>query len=193
MARSERDKMLAGELYLASDPELVALRLRARALTRRYNQTLEGQSSERTAILRELFGSIGERSEVEPTFRCDYGGNIYAGDQLYMNFDCVILDVCEVRIGHACFMAPGVHIYTATHPIDPVLRTSGPEFGKPVTIGDRVWIGGRTVVLPGVRIGDDCVIGAGSVVTRDIPARTIAVGNPCRVVRSIDEPTTTSR
>lgn len=182
---TEREKMLAGELYLASDPELVELRRRARALTRRYNATREDQPDERVAILRELFGSVGPRVEIEPNFRCDYGFNIHAADGLYMNFDCVILDVCEVRIGRSCFMAPGVHIYTATHPIDAELRTSGPEMGKPVTIGDRVWIGGGSIILPGVTIGDDAVIGAGSVVTRSIPARVVAAGNPCRVIRPV--------
>ncbi|MBL8747415.1 MAG: sugar O-acetyltransferase, partial [Phycisphaerae bacterium] len=143
--KTEREKMLAGELYVASDPELTALRLRCRTLTDRLNASRADHVSERAAIIRELFGSIGERFEIEPTFRCDYGFNIHAGDGLYMNFDCVILDVREVRIGRSCFMGPGVHIYTATHPLDAALRASGPEYGKPVTIGDRVWIGGRAV------------------------------------------------
>lgn len=183
--RSQRELMLAGELYLASDPELSRLRRRARELTRRYNETREDQPAERDTILRELFGSLGARADIEPTFKCDYGCNIHAGDSLFMNFDCVILDVCEVRIGHSCFMAPGVHIYTATHPLDAALRCSGPEFGKPVRIGDRVWIGGRAVILPGVSIGDDAVIGAGSIVTRDVPPGSLVAGNPARLVRKI--------
>lgn len=183
--RSEREKMLAGELYLASDPELAAMRLRCRALTRRYNTSREDETELRTVVLRELFGSLGARCEVEPPFRCDYGSNIHAGDGLFLNFGCVILDVCPVRIGRSFFAAPGVHIYTATHPIDAELRCAGPELGAPVTIGDRVWIGGSSVVCPGVSIGDDTVIGAGSVVTRDIPAGVVAAGNPCRVLRTI--------
>ncbi|MDX2114058.1 MAG: sugar O-acetyltransferase [Planctomycetota bacterium] len=182
---TEKEKMLAGELYLASDPELTALRLRCRALTERYNATRADQTQERADIIRQLFGSVGPGAEIEPTFKCDYGFNIHAGERLFMNFDCVILDVMPVRIGDACYFAPGVHIYAATHPIDAALRTSGPEFGKPVTIGNRVWLGGRTVVLPGVSIGDDAVIGAGSVVTRDIPPRVVAAGNPCRVIRPV--------
>jgi maltose O-acetyltransferase len=185
-ARSERDKMLAGELYLASDPELSAMRLRCRALTERFNASRADQPAERAAIIRELFGSVGERFEIEPTFKCDYGSNIHAGDNLFMNFDCVILDVCQVRIGRSCFMGPGVHIYAATHPTDAAVRCAGPEYGKPVTIGNRVWIGGRSVILPGVTIGDDVVIGTGSVVTRDVARGVVVVGNPARVIRSIE-------
>lgn len=178
--------MLAGELYLASDPELTALRLRCRGLTRRFNASAETDAPAREAIIRELFGSIGARFEIEPPFRCDYGSNIHAGDSLFINFGCVILDVAPVRIGHSVSLAPGVHIYSATHPVDPDARCAGPEYGAPVTIGNRVWIGGGSVVCPGITVGDDTVIGAGSVVTRDIPPRVIAAGNPCRVVRPLD-------
>lgn len=178
--------MLAGELYVASDPELSALRLHCRGLTERFNATRAEQAGERGGIIRELFGSVGARFEIEPTFKCDYGFNIHAGDGLFMNFDCVILDVCEVRIGHSCFFGPGVHVYAATHPLDAALRASGPEFGKAVRIGDRVWIGGRAVILPGVTIGDDAVIGAGSVVTRDVPRGAVVAGNPARVIRSVE-------
>lgn len=184
-APSQLERMLAGEFYLSSDPVLVEMRRRARELTRRFNATREDQPDERLALLRSLFGTLGERCEVEPTFRCDYGFHIHAGDGLYMNFDCVILDVCEVRIGYSCFFGPGVHVYTATHPLDAALRSSGAEMGKPVRIGDRVWIGGRAVILPGVSVGDEAVIGAGSVVTRDVPPRTLVAGNPARVVRTI--------
>lgn len=175
--------MLAGELYVAADPELASLRLRCRGLTERFNSSRAADTAERAAIIRELFGSIGERFEIEPTFKCDYGFNIHAGDGLFMNFDCVILDVRAVRIGKSCFMGPGVHIYTAMHPMDAALRASGPEYGKPVTIGDRVWIGGRAVILPGVTIGDDAVIGAGSVVTKDVPRGAVVAGVPGREVR----------
>lgn len=186
MHRTEKDRMLAGELYRASDPELTALRLRCRSITERFNASRADQPELRTQLIRELFGSIGPEFEIEPTFRCDYGFNIHAGRRLFINFDCVILDVTPVRIGDSCSFGPGVHIYTATHPIDPDERCAGPEYGKPVTIGDRVWVGGRSVILPGVTIGHDAVIGAGSVVTRDIPARSIAAGNPCRVLRTLD-------
>lgn len=179
--------MLAGELYLASDPELVALRLKARRLMRLYNTSTEEEPERRGALLKELFGSLGSRAEVEPPFSCDYGSNIHAGDQLFMNFGCVILDVCEVRIGDGCFFAPGVHIYAATHPTDAALRTSGPEYGAPVTIGNRVWLGGGSIVLPGISIGDDTIVGAGSVVTKNLPRGVIAAGNPCRIIRGIDE------
>lgn len=174
--------MLAGELYMASDPELVAARLRARELTHEFNHSHPTEAERRRAILRSLFGTIGERFEVEPTFRCDYGSNIHVGERFYMNFDCVFLDVCEIRIGSDVLIAPGVHLYTAAHPLDASLRASGAEFGGPITIGDRVWIGGGARVLPNVTIGDEAVIGAGAVVTRSVPAGTIVAGNPARPI-----------
>jgi len=174
----ERAKMLRGELYLASDPELVALRHRARELCARFN-------GGDTAALRELLGSCGEALAVEPTFRCDYGFNIHVGENFYANYDCVILDVCEVRIGANCLLAPGVHIYTATHPLAAELRRTGAEFGKPVSIGDDVWLGGRSIVNPGVRIGDGAVVASGSVVTRDVPPRSLVGGNPARILKTL--------
>ncbi len=185
--RTERQKMLAGELYLASNPELTALRKNARRLMRLINATTEEEIERRNALFRELFGSIGGNFEIEPPFFCDYGSNIRIGSKFFMNYDCVILDVCEVRIGDSVFLGPGVHIYAATHPVDAALRCSGPELGAPVTIGNRVWIGGGSIICPGVTIGDDSVIGAGSVVVRDIPAGVVAAGNPCRVVRRAGE------
>lgn len=170
--------MLRGELYQAGDAELVALRRRARELCARFN----GGDSE---ALRELLGSCGGALQVEATFRCDYGFNVHVGENFYANYDCVILDVCEVRIGANCLLAPGVHIYTATHPLDPALRRSGAEFGKPVSIGNDVWIGGRAIINPGVRIEDGAVVASGSVVTRDVPARCVVGGNPARVLKSI--------
>jgi maltose O-acetyltransferase len=183
--RTEKQKMLEGELYLASDPELVAERKRARRLTRLYNQTTEDQIAERVALLHELFGDVGDRAEIEPPFRCDYGGNIYAGEGLYMNFDCVILDCAPVKIGNNVTCGPGVHIYAATHPLEAAERIKGPELTKPVTIGNNVWIGGGAIICPGVVIGDNSTIGAGSVVTRDIPPNVFAAGNPCRVIREL--------
>lgn len=177
--------MLAGELYLASDEVLVRDRLAARALVREYNATLEDDLEGRTRILRRLFGSVGQMIYIEPTFRCDYGYNIHVGENFYANFDCVILDVCEVRIGANCFMAPGVHLYTATHPVMARERIAGPEYGKPITIGDNVWLGGRSIINPGVTIGDNVVVGSGSVVVRDVPPNVIVAGNPARVVRQL--------
>jgi maltose O-acetyltransferase len=178
--------MLAGELYLSADRELVELRRRARRQTRAYNETTEEEPDKRRAILTELFGAAGPRLEVETPFRCDYGWNIFAGDNLYMNFGCVLLDCAPIRLGRNVMMAPNVHLYTATHPVDPVVRASGRELAFPITIGDDVWLGGGAIVCPGVTIGDGAVIGAGSVVTKDIPALCVAVGNPCRVIRTIE-------
>jgi maltose O-acetyltransferase len=185
MPRSEREKMLAGELYLASDPELLALRKHARRLTRLFNATTEDDADERRRLLGELLGRSGPRIDIEPPFRCDYGCNIFVGDNLYINFGCVILDCAEVHIGRDVKFGPGVHIYAATHPVDPVQRAAGPELAFPVRIGDRVWVGGGVVIGPGVTIGENSVIGAGSVVVKDIPAGVIAVGNPCRVLRPV--------
>ena len=177
--------MLAGELYDASDAELVRVRLRARVMLHELNISHPSDDVARRRILCELFGSGGDSVWLEPTFRCDYGTNIYLGKKVYFNFDCVILDVCEVRLGDFVFVAPGVHIYTATHPLDPVLRRTQ-EFGKPVTIGNDVWIGGKAIICPGVTIGDRSVIGAGSVVTKDVPPGVVVAGTPAKIIRSID-------
>lgn len=184
--RTEREKMLAGELYDALDPELAAARRRARELCHTLNHSREDQAQERRQILTALFASGGDDVWLEPPFHCDYGSNIHLGRKVYFNFNCVILDVCEVRVGDYCFFAPGVHIYAATHPLNAALRRKQ-EFGKPVTIGSDVWIGGGAIICPGVRIGSRTVIGAGSVVTRDIPDDVVAVGNPCRVIRAIEK------
>ncbi|WP_019638391.1 maltose acetyltransferase domain-containing protein [Paenibacillus fonticola] len=186
MPRTEREKMLAGEMYDASDPQLVEDRLRARRLTRLFNSTHEDELSRRTELLGELLGSAGENAYIEPTFRCDYGYNIHVGRQFYANFDCVILDICEVRIGDYCFMAPGVHIYTATHPLNPQERNAGLEYGKPVTIGNNVWIGGRAVIVPGVTIGDNVVIAAGAIVAKDVPPGAVVGGNPAKILKSVE-------
>lgn len=183
---TEKELMLAGEMYDPMDPEIVRDREVARRYMREYNTTLETDYSLRYEILSKLFGSIGKAATVEPTFKCDYGYNIHVGENFYANFDCVILDVCEVRIGINCFLAPGVHIYTATHPVHPQERCSGREFGKPVTIGDNVWLGGRSIVLPGVTIGDNAVIGAGAVVVKDVPPGVIVGGNPAGIIRPIE-------
>lgn len=184
--KSEKEKMLNGELYNAADPQLVQERERARKLTRLYNQTLETEYEKRVRLLKELFGSTGNNVYVEPSFRCDYGYNIHVGENFYMNFDCVILDVCEVRIGDNCLVGPGVHIYTATHPLHPHERNSGLEYGMPVSIGNNVWIGGRAVINPGVNIGDNVVIASGAVVTKDVPSNVIVGGNPAKIIKHIE-------
>ncbi|OPY27637.1 MAG: maltose O-acetyltransferase [Methanocella sp. PtaU1.Bin125] len=183
--RTEKEKMLAGELYLASDPELVADRLRARRLTGDYNATYEGEPGRRTRILRELFGRLGPGAEVEPPFYCDYGYNILAGSRLYLNFGCVFLDCNRISIGDDALFGPYVQIYTASHPVDPAARRSKRELAAPVSVGNNVWIGGGVIILPGVTIGDDTTIGAGSVVAGDIPANVVAAGNPCVVKRQL--------
>jgi maltose O-acetyltransferase len=184
--KTEKEKMLSGELYIAADLELLQERLNARRLTRLYNQTIETDEEIRTVLLKELFGSTKTNIYIEPTFRCDYGYNIHVGENFYANFDCVFLDVCEIRIGDNCFIAPGVHIYTATHPLDPNERITGKEYGKPVTIGHNVWIGGRAVINPGVTIGNNVVIASGAVVTKDIPHNVVVGGNPAKIIKSIE-------
>ena len=174
-----------GELYNAADPQLLRERLKARMLTRLYNQTLETEENKRTELLQELFGSTEKNLYIEPTFRCDYGYNIHVGENFYANFDCVFLDVCEIRIGDNCFIAPGVHIYTATHPLNPTERISGVEYGLPVKIGDNVWIGGRAIINPGVTIGNNVVIASGAVVTRDVPDNVVVGGNPAKIMKQI--------
>lgn len=185
-APTEKEKMLAGELYQAFGEELFGERQRAKAHCRRFNATTEDQVPEREAALREMLGSCGKNPFIEPSFRCDYGYNIHVGDNFYANYDLIILDVCEVRIGHNCMIAPRVSIFTAAHPLDAPTRISGWEFGKPITIGDNVWIGGHAVINPGVTIGNNVVIAAGAVVTRDVPDNVVVAGVPARVIRKLD-------
>lgn len=181
---TERDKMLAGELYEPMDPELVAARTRARDLCQALNATRDADADERRRILRVLFGAGGDRVWMQPPFYCDYGSHIFLGERVFFNFNCVVLDVCDVRIGDFTLFGPAVQIYTATHPFDAALRRQQ-ELGKPITIGADVWVGGAAVICPGVTIGSRSVIGAGSVVTRDIPDDVFAAGNPCRVIRAV--------
>ncbi len=182
----EKEKMLRGELYNAGDPQLTAERLNARRLTRLFNQTLETEDAKRIELLKELFGSTGKNLYVEPTFRCDYGYNIHVGEGFYANFDCIFLDVCEIRIGDNCLLGPGVHIYTATHPINPIERSSGAEYGIPVSIGNKVWIGGRVVINPGITIGSNVVIASGAVVTKAVPDNVIVGGNPAKIIKAVE-------
>ena len=183
--KSEKEKMLAGELYFASDPDLRSEFLRAKKLTREFNATTEEQARERDRILRKLLGNCGEKIYIEPPFRCDYGKNIFIGENFYANYDCIIIDVCRVKIGKNVLFGPRVGVYTATHPLDAKTRATGAESGKEIEIGDNVWIGGNTVILPGVKIGSGTVIGAGSVVTKNIPGNVVAAGNPCRILRRL--------
>jgi maltose O-acetyltransferase len=176
--------MRAGELYDPLDPELVAARVRARDLCQDLNATREGQSVERRRILCELFGAGGDTVWMQPPFYCDYGTHITLGERVFFNFNCVVLDVCPVRIGSFTLFGPAVQILTPLHPLDAELRRRQ-EFGKPVEIGSDVWVGGGALILPGVRIGSRAVIGAGSVVTRDVPEAVFAAGNPCRPVRAL--------
>jgi len=183
-ARSEREKMLAGELYDPHDPELAAARIRARNLCQDLNATREEQTQERRRILRELLGAGGDDVWLQPPFFCDYGSNILLGKNCFFNFNCVVLDVCQVRIGDYTLFGPAVQIYTATHPLNAEQRRRH-EFGKSIEIGSDVWVGGGAIICPGVTIGSRCVIGAGSVVVRDIPDDTFAAGNPCRIIRRL--------
>jgi len=184
--RSERDKMLAGELYDPLDPDLVARRARARDLAQALNQTRESETDRRRSLLLDLFGRGGDSVWMQPPFYCDYGENIKLGERVFFNFNCVVLDVCEVTIGDFTLFGPAVQIYTPLHPMNAEARRRE-EYGKSISIGSDVWVGGGAIILPGVTIGDRAVIGAGSVVTRDVPAGAFAAGNPCRVIREIAE------
>jgi maltose O-acetyltransferase len=182
MTRSEKEKMLAGELYHAGCPEIQAELAACAAWMARYNAALGETSDVWDALLRERLGSVGEGALLRPPFYCDYGSNIHLGKNVFLNYNCVILDVVRVTIGEETRIGPNVQIYTADHPRDPAVRRSGLESGVPVTIGSNVWIGGGAIILPGVTIGDDAIVGAGSVVTRDVPAGATVAGNPARVV-----------
>jgi len=183
---TERQKMLAGEMYDPLDPELVSARERARDLCQALNATRESQQEERRRLLRNLFGAGGESVWMQPPFYCDYGANIELGERVFFNFNCIVLDVCRVRIGDYSLFGPAVQIYTPMHPFNAEQRRRE-EFGKPIDIGADVWVGGGAIILGGVTIGSRAVIGAGSVVTRDVPAGVFAAGNPCRVIREITE------
>lgn len=183
--RGEKAKMLSGRLYYSMDPQLRAERAAARKRTKDYNETDADEDGRRSQILSELFGRMGSECYVEPPFRCDYGKNISVGERFYANFDCVMLDVAKINIGDHVMLGPGVHIYTACHPIDAAVRNTDLEYAKEVCIGDDVWIGGNVTINPGVHIGNNVVIGSGSVVTGDIPDGVVAAGNPCRIIRRI--------
>jgi maltose O-acetyltransferase len=182
---TEREKMLAGELYLASDPELVQARVRARRLFARFNSSDPGDAAARAALLRELLGALGQDAWIEPPFYCDYGTQVMLGPSVFVNFGGVFLDCAAIAIGEKAQLGPNVQLLTADHPREAAARAAGPELARPIVIGARAWLGGGVIVCPGVSIGADTVVGAGSVVTRDLPASVIAAGNPCRVIRAL--------
>jgi maltose O-acetyltransferase len=183
--RSQRERMLAGDPYFADDPELVALSRRAISLCEEYNRTSVTEADERRRILKDLLASIGDGVEVRAPFHCDYGTQIHIGARTFVNFNLVALDVAPITIGEDVQIGPNVQLLTPTHPIDPERRRSKEEGGKPITIGNNVWLGGGAIVCPGVTIGENSVVGAGSVVVRDLPPNVVAVGNPARIVRQL--------
>lgn len=185
IVRTEREKMLAGELYFGMDPLLVEERQRAQQLVEELQRLGNTRRAEQLALWQRLLGSIGAGTELNVPFLCDYGSNIRIGRNGFVNYDCVFLDCNLITIGDNAQIGPGVHIYTALHPLGPETRRSGLEAARPVTIGNNVWLGGRSVILPGVTIGDDSVIGAGAIVTRDVPPGVVVVGNPARVVKRV--------
>jgi len=181
------ERMLAGELYHADDAELQARYAAGQQLLAAFNATGPGEWARRSELLHELLGAVGEGVVVQPTLRLDYGFNVRIGAGSFLNYDCILLDVAPITIGQDCQIATRVQLLTATHPVDPVVRRAGWESGAPIELGDNVWLGGGAIVLPGVTIGSDSVVGAGAVVTRDLPAGVIAVGSPARVLREITE------
>jgi maltose O-acetyltransferase len=182
---SEKEKMLRGEMYDGFNDELVNERKRTKSLLKQLNDSDPGNTRYREQLFKELIPRQGKGLWIEPPFHCDYGSNIIIGDKVFFNFNCIILDVMQVTIGSNVLFGPAVQVYTATHPMNYEERASGLEFAKPITIGDDCWIGGGAIICPGVTIGARSVIGAGSVVTRDIPPDVFAAGNPCRVIRSL--------
>ncbi len=187
MMLTEKEKMLAGKPYQAFGPELLEERQYAKEVLYEVNMLYPRELEKRHALLKKLFGSTGSKFFIEPPFRCDYGYNIHLGENFYANYNCTILDCAPVTIGDNVLFAPNVSLYTAGHPVHAHLRNQEYEYAFPITIGHNVWIGGNVVINPGITIGDNAVVGAGSVVTKNIPAHVIAVGNPCKVLRNITE------
>jgi maltose O-acetyltransferase len=181
----QKERMLRGELYIADDPELEADAARCVELLAAFNATGATESDERRRLLTALLGGMGEDVVIRPPLQMDYGYRTTIGSRTFVNVNCVVLDVAEVRIGEDCQIGPNVQLLTPTHPLDPELRRARWEGGEPITIGDNVWLGGGVIVLPGVTIGSDSVVGAGAVVTKDVPARTVVVGNPARSIRRL--------
>lgn len=184
---SQKERMLTNKLYLADSEELLMERKHANELMFKFNNCNPNDEIRKKSLLKKLIPNIGKNYRIKQPFFCDYGYNIYIGDNFFANYNCTILDVASVTIGNNVKLAPNVSILTAAHPIDPIIRNTNYEFGININIGNNVWIGGNTVILPGVKIGNNCVIGAGSVVTKNIPSDAIAVGNPCKVIRFLQE------
>ncbi len=185
VGKSEKQKMIDNELYQAADLELTADRKHARELLNKYNRIEDHEMPQRLNILNDLFGSIGENVEIIPPFQCDYGYNIHIQSNVYMNCGCVVLDCNTVHIGKNVFIGPSVQVYSAYHPTDPNVRLTGKELAAPIIIEDNIWIGGGAIICPGVTIGKNSTIGAGSIVVKDIPGNVIAAGNPCRVIKEL--------
>jgi len=179
--KSEKQKMLCGEIYRPGDDELCKDRSNAQQLMLAYNKTTVDDGDIRAPILQKLLGKVGNQLAIRAPFYVDYGYNITTGDQVFMNYGCVLLDVCPIEIGDKTQLGPGVQIYTADHPRDHPQRANGVEFGRAVSIGSNVWIGGHAIILPGITIGDDAIIGAGSVVTKNVPNGVTVCGNPARI------------
>jgi maltose O-acetyltransferase len=182
-----KERMLRGELYIADDEDMAADFARAQVLLARYNGTAHAEQHERDEILVELLGEVGENVVIRPPFRCEYGTRVTIGADTFANYDLVMLDVASITIGSACQIATRVQLLTATHPIDPQARRIGWESAEPIVVGDNVWLGGGVILCPGVTIGDDTVIGAGAVVTRDLPVGVVAAGTPAKILREISE------
>ncbi|MGY1683256.1 sugar O-acetyltransferase [Geodermatophilus sp. SYSU D01176] len=187
-SRTMRERMLAGDLYVADDPELAEASTRALDLAGAYNATTVRQGPLRRRLLEELLGAVGEGTEIRPPFHVDYGSHLRIGARCFANFGLVALDVAPITIGDDVQIGPNVQLLTPTHPVEPEPRRDKWEAAEPITIGDNVWLGGGAIVLPGVTIGENTVVGAGAVVTRDLAANVVAVGNPARVVRTLDGP-----
>lgn len=183
---SMKARMLRGEEYIADDPQLNAERLRCRELVDRFNASAPGDAAVRATLLVELLGAVGERAVIEPPFRCDYGYNISIGSGSFVNYGAVFLDVNPIEIGADVQIAPNVQLLTATHPLDAMRRRAQWESGRPISIGDGAWLGGGAIVLPGVSIGAEAIVGAGAVVTRDVEPRTVVAGNPARILRRLE-------
>lgn len=183
--RTMRERMLAGDLYIADDPELARDARRAAALMHRFNHSDPADTDGRQAVLRELMGFLGEAVEIRPPFYCDYGYQIHIGARTFINYGAVLLDVARIVIGEDVQFGPNVQLLTPTHPLEAEARRLKYEAAAPITIGNNVWLGGGVIVVPGVSIGDNTVVGAGAVVTKDLPANVVAVGNPARVIRQL--------